>query len=140
MSLRKYSANIFLNVIKECNFLIPQYTPAYCENSYWAFGIKYEGLEKLGVTWKEFRRRYLHNGGDGIYGAWSVPYLEPVMVNRSFVQRLPQVYDEVHYYKGLCPIAEKIQSQMMVFKTNYRSEALAEIKAEALRKTIREFQ
>ena len=78
------------------------------------------------------------NGGDGIYGAWSVPYLEPLISSRKYVSRLPQIYENTNYYKGLCPVAERIQSQMMVFKTNYRDLSLAKSKAECLRKTILE--
>ena len=82
----------------------------------------------------------MQNGGDGIYGAWSVPYLDPVMSNKSFVRRMPSIYDGLEYQQGLCPVAERIQSEMMVFKTNYRSLDLARAKADALRKTIQDFE
>jgi len=69
-----------------------------------------------------------------------VPYLEPLMIERKFVRRLPSVYEKVRYARGLCPAAEEIQSKMMVFKTNYRSEELASLKAAALQKTIMDFK
>ncbi len=94
----------------------------------------------IGVPWQDFRKKYMENGGDGIYGAWSVPYLEPVMAERNFVTRMPSIYEDIKYHKGMCPVAEKIQSQMMVFKTNYRNPDLARIKANALRKTILDFK
>jgi hypothetical protein len=36
-------------------------------------------------------------------------------------------------------VAERIQAQLMQFKTNYRDLDLAEEKAQALRRTIRRF-
>ena len=136
VELRKQSAKVFLDTIKDCDFLTPQVTPEYSDNSYWALGVKFEE-ELAGISWYDFRKAYMNNGGDGIYGAWSVPYLEPVMSERKFVERLPQVYKDVHYEKGLCPIAEEVQSKLMVFKTNYRSLELAQKKADILKKTIK---
>tara|TARA_A100001515_G_scaffold43035_1_gene33952 strand:- start:3320 stop:4528 length:1209 start_codon:yes stop_codon:yes gene_type:complete len=136
---RVQTANKFLKAIEGCNFLTPQYVPDYSTNSYWALGFIYDGLEQISVTWEEFRKEYMRNGGDGIYGAWSVPYLEPLMSERAYVSRLPHIYEKTKYKAGLCPIAEKIQSKMMVFKTNYRDMDLAQVKADALKKTIEKF-
>ena len=136
---RVQTADKFLKAIEGCNFLTPQYVPDYSTNSYWALGFIYDGLEQISVTWEEFRKEYMRNGGDGIYGAWSVPYLEPLMSERAYVSRLPHIYEKTKYKAGLCPIAEKIQSKMMVFKTNYRDMDLAQVKADALKKTIEKF-
>ena len=136
---RVQSANKFLQAIENCDFLTPQYVPDYSTNSYWAMGFLYDGQEKIDVSWEQFRKEYMLNGGDGIYGAWSVPYLEPLVSERSYVKRLPQIYKDISYKAGLCPVAEKIQSKMMVFKTNYRDMELADVKAKALVKTIEKF-
>jgi hypothetical protein len=85
--------------------------------------------EHCGVSWQEFRGEYVKAGGDGIYGAWSVPYLEPVICERSYVSHNPDIYESIVYKEGLCPIAEKIQPELMQFKTNYRSMKLAKKKA-----------
>lgn len=138
IDLRIKSAQIFLDAIKGCEFLTPQFVPEYSENSYWALGLKYDGEEKTGLSWFDFRKTYMKNGGDGIYGAWSVPYLEPLVQNMSFKNRYPEIYGSLSYKKGLCPVAEKIQKKMMVFKTNYRNLDLAREKAEILSKTIKE--
>lgn len=139
VGLRIKSAKIFMEVMKECDYLIPQVEPSGYENSYYTLGVLYRGDESVGVSWKDFRKAYIDAGGDGIYGAWSIPYLEPMIVNRCFVSRFPDIYRNVHYGEGLCPVAERIQSRMMHFKTNYRDIDLAETKAEILQKVIRNF-
>ncbi len=139
VDLRQKSAHLFIQVMKECDYLIPQYTPDNCINTYYTLGVKYYGDQSIGISWENFRKTYLEMGGDGIYGAWSVPYLEPVISERQFVKRMPSVYKNVNYEKGLCPVAEEVQGRLMQFKTNYRDVALAEFKADLLRKVIKKF-
>lgn len=139
VDLRKKSARIFMNVMKECDYLIPQAEVEGYENSYYTLGVVYRGDESIGVSWQDFRKAYVEAGGDGIYGAWSVPYLEPMIANRQFANRYPEIYKNVSYESGLCPVAEKLQKRLMQFKTNYRDIQLAECKAEILRKVIKKF-
>ncbi len=94
----------------------------------------------MGVSWQEFRKKYVEMGGDGYYGAWSVPYLEPVISERKYAKRLPDVYADIRFEEGLCPVAEKVQRQIMQIKTNYRDLELAKQKADILYKLIREYQ
>ena len=136
IELRKQSAQLFIDVMNDTDLLIPQKIPNESTNSYYTLGAIYDGEEKYGVTWKDFRKLYINNGGDGIYGAWSVPYLEPAIKKRIFFKRYPAIYNNVVYNSGLCPIAENIQPKLMQFKTNYRDFELAELKAQALKKTI----
>lgn len=140
VQLRKDSAKIFINAIGNCDFLIPQKTPDYCGNTYYSLGVRYLGEEKLGISWTDFRKEYIKMGGDGYYGAWSVPYLEPVISERIFVKRLPNIYENVYYHEGLCPVAEKIQKQIMQMKTNYRDLELAKQKADILSKLIKKYK
>ena len=140
VNLRIKSADLFMDVISECDFLIPQYCPEGYTNSYYTLGVLYEGLEKIGVTWNDFRAEYVRQGGDGIYSAWMVPYLEPMVVSREFASRCPQIYQNVVYDKGICPNAEEAQKKLMQFKTNYRDAKLAEGKAKILRNVIKKFK
>ncbi|MEK7069004.1 MAG: hypothetical protein AAB947_01320, partial [Patescibacteria group bacterium] len=43
------------------------------------------------------------------------------------------------YEIGLCPLAERVQKQILAFKTNYWDWSRAEKQAEILRKTIKYF-
>ena len=132
-------ANMFLDVIDEtnCGFLIPQLQPEGYKNSYWSLALLFEE-EKCGMSWQDFRKRYVNNGGDGIYGAWSVPYLEPVMAEGNFKKMNPHIYENISYPKGLCPVAEAVQQKIMQLKTNYRNLKLARQKADRFKQTILE--
>ncbi len=140
VQLRIDSANLFIEVMKACDYLIPQKLPRNYVNSFYTLGVIYEGQQSIGVSWQDFRKTYIEMGGDGIYGAWSVPYLEPMVATRQFVKRCPWVYKNLKYAEGICPVAEAIQPKIMQFKTNYRAKELAELKAEVLLKTIRKFK
>ncbi|UUX91657.1 DegT/DnrJ/EryC1/StrS aminotransferase family protein [Methanoplanus endosymbiosus] len=139
VQLRIDSAHIFIETMKHCDYLIPQKTPEGYTNSYYTLGVVYNGFESIGVTWEEFRKAYVNAGGDGIYGAWAVPYFEPVIAERKFVARCPWIYKDVHYHSGLCPVAEQVQPHLMQFKTNYRDLNLARKKAEILSQVIEKF-
>ena len=52
----------------------------------------------------------------------------------------PEIYKNISYKKGLCPVAERIQPKIMQFKTNYRDLNLAAKKAQVLKKTIKFFK
>ncbi|MDD5358243.1 MAG: DegT/DnrJ/EryC1/StrS family aminotransferase [Candidatus Nanoarchaeia archaeon] len=137
--LRVESAKIFMEVMSQCDYLIPQKVLDDCVNTYYTLGVRYLS-EKTGVSWQEFRKSYIEEGGDGIYGAWAVPYLEPCMTERQFVKRFPAMYEGIRYDTGMCPIAEAVQPTIMQFKTNYRDLELAKVKADALDKTIRKYK
>ena len=139
VELRIKSAEIFIEAMKECEYLIPQKTPKLFTNSYWALGVKYEGEKQINVTWENFRKAYTEMGGDSFYSAWSVPYLEPVILDRNFFKINPSVYKNIYYKKGICPIAEQVQNKMMVLKTNYRSLEIAEKNEEILKKLIKKY-
>ena len=137
--MRVETAEIFMDVMKDCDYLIPQKTPKGYTNSYYTLGVIYKGLENIGVSWEDFRKAYINAGGDGIYGAWAVPYTEPVIAERKFISRCPAVYQNISYPPHMCPVAEKIQPLLMQFKTNYRDMGLAKKKAEILCRIIDKF-
>ena len=135
-------AKYFEDAIDGCSWLLPQKVPDGYISSYWSYALKYEGEEAIGVSWREFRKSYIENGGDGFYAAWSVPYLEPVMQNGYYYGKecpikCPHYEGNVSYEKELCQVAESIQPKIMQFKTNYRDLDTARLKANALKKTIK---
>jgi perosamine synthetase len=139
VDLRIKNAELFIDAMSNCKYLIPQKTPEGFVNSYYTLGVLYKGEEEIGVSWQDFRKAYIEEGGDGIYGAWSVPYLEPMVAERRFVSRCPSVYQNIRYKKGLCPVAESIQPKLMQFKTNYRDIEIVKQKVKCLEKVIKKF-
>lgn len=136
-------ARMFDQVVKGVNWLRPQKVPQGYINSYWTYVVK---LDNGGAfTWYDFRKKYMELGGDGIYAAWQLNYLEPAFRNRRFNPKNCPM--ECPQYKGtpqkwapgLCPVAESVQPKLLQFKTNYWDTAEAEKKAEALARTIRHF-
>src|SRR3989338_2252667 len=133
-------AALFLDAIGDCSWLRPQATPANCVNSYWAFTAR---LVSSDIKWTEFRKKFMESGGDGIYAACMLSYLEPMFrkATLDFAGK-EKVIEATHkgtlqtYEKGLCPVAEKIQPQILAFKTNYWDWDRALAQAEILKKTI----
>ena len=135
---RIYAGKAFENAVEGCDWLIPQYTPQECEHVYWAAAIR---MANPKISWYDFRKKYMELGGDGIYAAWQLTYLEPAFRNKSFLgrEKIMEQYSNIDYKKGLCPVAEMIQPQLLQFKTNYWDTDEADKQADILRKTIKFF-
>ena len=113
----------------------PLVTPDYCKNSYWAFACV---LKREDISWEIFRQKFCELGGDGVYACWKLTYEEPFITNCNFAGREKYISDQNFqtYKKGLCPVAEKLQPNLFLFKTNYwvREEAVKQ--AQILKKTL----
>ncbi|MDD5109220.1 MAG: DegT/DnrJ/EryC1/StrS family aminotransferase [Candidatus Omnitrophica bacterium] len=138
------SAYFYSEAVKDCAWLKPQKVPAGYKHSYWTYVLKLS--EDAGVNWYDFRKKYIELGGDGIYSAWKLTYLEPVFQKKVFYQKgcpltCPYYKGKVQEYQsGLCPNAEAVQPKLFQFKTNYLDKGVARRKAQALAKTIAYFK
>lgn len=63
-------------------------------------------------------------------------YEETLFASGKFRERAPQVYSDIAYPAGSCPVAEALQPKLMQFVNNYGSEDEAAPKVDALAKTI----
>ena len=117
-------ANLFSDVIKDVDWLKPQFTPNYCRNTYWTYVVK---LNNDDLDWVAFRDKFQEFGGDGIYAPWKLTYQEPFFENLSLSNRESSPY---------CPNAEALQTILLQFKTNYWKWHDAELQADILEKTI----
>jgi perosamine synthetase len=138
INLRVKSAEIFIDSMKDYDFFKPQLTPPGYTNSYYTLGVVYEGQEETGVSWNEVRKKYVENGGDGIYSCWATTYKEPVIRDGKYKYRYPEIYQNLQLEKSNCPNAEYLQKRIMQFKTNYRDLDLAKKKADIFRKTLKQ--
>jgi len=136
-------ANLYAEAVEDCDWLRPQKVPEDYKHSFWTFVLKLDSDE---IDWHQFRKKYMEFGGDGIYAAWQLSYLEPVFRNYAFYPkncpaRCPHYLAKPQEYApGLCPIAESIQPRLLQFKTNYMDLETAKQKAIALARTIKFFQ
>lgn len=119
VEVRKNVAEMYGEVIRDCDWLVPQFVPNGCVSSYWSYTVKLEN----DISWYDFRKKYLEFGGDGIYAAWKLTYQEPAF----------------KFFNGVCPVAESIQPRLLQFKTNYWNDEDAKRAIEALIKTINYF-
>ncbi len=138
---RVHSATAFLQAFSECAWLIPQAVPLGYVNSYWTLVLRL--ADDAPTSWHEFRDRFRSLGGDGIYAAWRLNYLEPAFREGRLysngqpfgaAQRRGGITQR--YGTGLCPVAERIQPRLLQFKTNYWNPTDCERQAEALRRTV----
>tara|TARA_B110000014_G_C20126606_1_gene600864 strand:- start:6293 stop:7513 length:1221 start_codon:yes stop_codon:yes gene_type:complete len=127
-SRRKKVAAIFRKAIKDCDWLIEQHTPSNYIHTHYTFAVRYLGDKKIGLSWKGFYNEYVKLGGDGFYGACVCPHLEPSLL--AYLKKTK------YKHKISTPIAERIQKEIMQFKTNYRDIKTAQKKANILKKLI----
>jgi len=145
---RQQIAAKYLEAIQEtgCGWLVPQRVPNGYVNSYYTFAARYEGEEELGVSWYDFRRKFIEFGGDGIYAAWALVYNEPVMrliseEGRYFKDLKPQAPTLKGFLEGVrCLQAERLQPKLMQFTANQGIEADMDLQMNALKNTIYHFQ
>ena len=132
-------ASIFLEATKEFhNWFVPQKTGPEYVNSYWTWVCR---LDHSSVNWHTLRDAFLSNGGHGVYAAWRLTYLEPMFQNINLLgrERFISAENIARYKEGLCPVAERLQKNLMQFKTNYWNISQAHEQAEILRKTLMQF-
>ena len=123
-------AQAFSNAVKQCSWLIPQTTPTDVSHSYYTYGLLYDGESQRGISWQEFYDRYTEKGGDGYYANCANPYLEPILRGKTYGNQVFEV--------GLNPTAERLQRNIMAFKTNYLDPKRLEMNARVLSNLIDE--
>jgi perosamine synthetase len=132
-------AKIFQDATREfSDWFTPQLTGTEYTNSYWTW-VTCLDTDKVG--WHAFRDRWQANGGDGVYAAWKLTYLEPMFQTLNLLGRERFISPEnlSTYRPGLCPVAERIQPRLVQFKTNYWDISRAYQQADILRKTLASF-
>ena len=133
-------AALFIDAIGDCAWLKPQVVAPHMVHSYWSLAAR---LLHPDISWTTLRTTFMEKGGDGIYAAWKLSYQEPMFqeATRNFSGK-EAVIDATYkgtmqsFEPGLCPIAERVQNQILAFKTNYWDWERAEAQAKILKETI----
>jgi perosamine synthetase len=117
------------------SWFIPQQIGEGDEHSYWTWVAK---IEHPDINWYQFRDRFLEFGGDGVYAAWKLSYLEPMFQEMKLLgrEKFISAENKAKYTEGNCPAAEKLQPRLIQFKTNYWNLEDAKKQAEILTKTL----
>lgn len=129
VEMRIKVASLYRQALEGCRWLIPQLVPSDHRHAYWSYVLYLH--EKAEPSWHDFRDRFREFGGDGIYAAWQLTYLEPALRDRRISDEQLQ-----HFSPGLCQVAEAIQPGLLQFKTNYFDLGEAAQQAEVLSRTI----
>jgi len=146
---RRRIAAKYLKAIRDtkCTWLVPQKVSSGEINSYFTFGVRYEGEKEIGVSWYDFRKKFIEYGGDGIYAAWALVYNEPVMkmINtdgRCFPDGSAQLKQFQGFLNGriACPVAESLQPKLMQFTCNQGIEKDMNVQMKALKQAISFFE
>jgi dTDP-4-amino-4,6-dideoxygalactose transaminase len=125
INLRRLMGEAYKIALKNSKLLTPQYEPEGYFYSYYTFSAKFNG-DQYGVTWYDFRKKYLENGGDGIYAASKLQHQEPAFRD-----------NKIGY--GETPVAIDLQKKLMNFTTNQANENERMLQIEALTKTLKYF-
>ncbi len=136
ISWRKKSGKAITELLESSKLFTVQKTPSYIEHSFWCVGARFNGSI---LEWEKFRDLLYEKSGERVFGAWQVPYLEPVMQNGNFKRYLNSSLHNISYKEGDCPNAECIQKTMMVFKTKYRNDKSLNNLLKGIENTIKEF-
>ena len=131
---RMQSGNAYRDMIlkSRTELLVPQKIPKGYTHSYYTFAALFESSN---ISWQEFRKKYVENGGDGIYAAWQTVNNEPVFAiakKKGLFSGSMKLSDS--YGFGDVPIAEKIQKKIMQFTTNQKNDSEIKKQLNALKK------
>ncbi len=121
IDLRRAMGLGYADTLSNSELLTPQRVLDGYYHTYYTFSAKFNG-EKLGVSWEDFRKKYIELGGDGIYAASKLQHQESAFRDRK-----------IGY--GETPIAVNLQANLMNFTTNQANEEERDIQIEVMRKT-----
>lgn len=135
VDVRIHAGSLFAAAVEGYRSFVPQASLPHMVNSYWTFA-GYLATDRPATDWPAFRELFRRQGGDPFYAAWKLSYLEDLFLRE--VQHAPGTWQG--YEAGLCPNAEYLQPRMVQLKTNYWDEDEASRQADALHRTLRDWE
>lgn len=134
---RLENAQAYRDVTSKAGWLTEQKAPPGYKHTQWTFTVR---IDRPDISWMIFKERFEEFGGDGPFGCWKITYQEDLFVNRAFERLNRDIYSNVKYNDGICPVAESIQPRLLQFSTNQGSNAEIEKQVQALANTIKSFE
>lgn len=142
VEMRKFCAQLFDEIVKECSWLVPQMIPEGYVHSFWTYAAR---ITRDDLDWAAFRQKFVELGGEGFYGGWLPVHREPVFQElgskvASHPDRYPQWAGRMPDYREVhCPVWESFQPRMIHLKTNSFDIDTAHRQADFFAETIRHF-
>ena len=125
INLRRSMGLDYVGSLKNSKLLSPQFEPNGYYYTYYTFSAKFNG-DAHGISWFDFRKKYIENGGDGIYSASKLQHQEPA-------------FRDAKIGYGETPVAVDLQKKLMNFTTNQANKDERDIQIEAMNKTLKYF-
>lgn len=136
-------ANYFSKAIKKSKILIEQKKPINTKHSHYTFAVRL--IDNKKIKWKQLYNIYKSKTGHGFYGACVCPHLEPSI--KKYMKKYGCLNCKKNFFnncfctkKNFLPVAEKIQKQIIQFKTNYRNLNEAKNNANILKKILEDLE
>ena len=130
INLRIKMATEYKKILKKSELLTPQFVPKKFKYTYYTYSCQFNGSSH-GIEWSKFRKKYIENGGDGIYAASKLLYQETAFRKKRIG------YKKNGLHRTL--IAENLQKKLMNFTTNQKSLKERDIQCKAMVKTLKYF-
>jgi perosamine synthetase len=125
---RRKAALSLANILKNNKYLIPQKISKKAYSTYYTLAVRLVKKDKIKLNWKNFRKKFMDYGGDGIYAASRLIHQEPAIKKNKIGKKSDKT-----------PVAKKLQKDLLLFTTNQSSQKEINIQTRALKKTINFF-
>ena len=125
IDLRRLMGESYREVAKDSELVSPQFQPEGYKYTYYTFSMLFKGTNHK-ISWHEFRKKHIENGGDGFFSAAKLLYQEPAFKNENIGI-------------GRTPNSEFLQRNLMNLTTNQANQDEVNIQVDALRKTLKYF-
>ncbi len=122
ITLRRTMGLEFTAILDKSSLLSAQFEPDGYFYTYYTFSAKFNGAEH-GVSWADFRKKFMEFGGDGMYAASKLIHQEPAFRDRKIGW-------------GETPVAVDLQKKLMNFTTNQANAEDRAVQIDSLRKTL----
>jgi perosamine synthetase len=122
ITLRRTMGLEYTAILDKSSLLSAQFEPDGYFYTYYTFSAKFNGAEH-GVSWADFRKKFMEFGGDGMYAASKLLHQEPAFRDRKIGW-------------GETPVVVNLQKKLMNFTTNQANAEDRAVQIDSLRKTL----
>ena len=138
ISLRRQMGLRFHSILEDNKNFVCQHIPKKAYSSYYTFAAYLK--EDCKVKWKEFRKKFIKFGGDGIYAASKLIHQEKAIFDRGIGRCFSTCKKKCILNCKGTPEAKILQKKLLLFTTNQKSSKEIIRQSTALKKTLNFFK